>query len=60
MMSMDGSVSFHDFTTNLVTLAKDPKALATLEVVYMNLHTHILHMYIYIYIHMYIYIYYCI
>jgi len=50
MMSMDGSVSFHDFTTNLV---KDPKALATVEVGLYEL-THTLYIYVYIYIYIYI------
>ena len=52
MMSMDGSVSFHDFTTNLV---KDPKALATVEVGLYEL-THTLYIYVYIYIYIYTYI----
>jgi hypothetical protein len=53
MMSMDGSVSFHDFTTNLV---KDPKALATVEVGLYEL-THTLYIYVYTYIYTYIHIY---
>ena len=52
MMSMDGSVSFHDFTTNLV---KDPKALATVEVGLYEL-THTLYIYVYTYIYIYTYI----